>query len=629
MTSRCLLLLSACVAYTPWARAADPGGFDAHGFNLATLTSDPRAPLVVERPARFEMGDLSIGGVFEYASLPLAQYTRTDGVLSDRTPVLDDIFALNMSAAIAVWDRARVGVAVPIYFTSTGSGSVPQGAGLGDIRLTGMVEIIRPDDGDAGGLGLGVIPYIDLPSGDEASVLGQGGATGGGKLAASWEGTAWTLGGDAGVQFEPAIDLENLQGSDKLQLGGHLGYLLDPSLGVNLEAHVEVPFQANDAAGTDLPGEALLSVRRRTDGGGHVLVGGAVALSRGASAANYRVFLGGGFGSVPRVVDTDLDGLIDTKDKCPTDPETVNTYRDEDGCPDERPMLALRITRDGAGVAGALVSLSDGTAPVQALSGLDPWMVGTQPGTAWTARASLGACLAGEAAVTATEGRTDLIVSLQPVRNAQATVEVVDPAGNPVPGAVVSWSAAEAACAPAGAPLIGVKTPTGTGKHTATASAIGFRPGSASVELQAGDDVTVRIVLTPVAVKVTQQQIVLLAPVYFDYNQATIRADSFVVVDDVLAVLREHPELHKVEIGGHTDSDGSSAYNQDLSQRRVDAVRAYLIERGIDADRLVARGYGESRPVATNRTDDGKAKNRRVEFVIVGRAEPAGTPRAR
>ena len=69
-----------------------------------------------------------------------------------------------------------------------------------------------------------------------------------------------------------------------------------------------------------------------------------------------------------------------------------------------------------------------------------------------------------------------------------------------------------------------------------------------------------------------------------------------------------------VEVAGHTDSVGAESYNQSLSERRAKAVKSYLVERGIDADRLTVRGYGESEPVADNATKEGRAENRRVEL---------------
>jgi OOP family OmpA-OmpF porin len=87
-------------------------------------------------------------------------------------------------------------------------------------------------------------------------------------------------------------------------------------------------------------------------------------------------------------------------------------------------------------------------------------------------------------------------------------------------------------------------------------------------------------------------------------------------LDDVVQILQENPEL-AVRIEGHTDADGEDDYNLSLSDQRAKSVMAYLVEHGVAAERLSAKGYGELRPVAPNDTEDGKAKNRRVDFMIV------------
>lgn len=102
--------------------------------------------------------------------------------------------------------------------------------------------------------------------------------------------------------------------------------------------------------------------------------------------------------------------------------------------------------------------------------------------------------------------------------------------------------------------------------------------------------------------------------VFFAVGKSQVEVQSFGLLNDVSTLLKLHPEI-KLEIGGHTDSQGSKAYNLGLSQRRVDAVMIYLRGRGIAAERLTARGYGESTPIESNRSAAGRAKNRRVEFI--------------
>ncbi|MFA5685146.1 MAG: OmpA family protein [Lysobacteraceae bacterium] len=102
--------------------------------------------------------------------------------------------------------------------------------------------------------------------------------------------------------------------------------------------------------------------------------------------------------------------------------------------------------------------------------------------------------------------------------------------------------------------------------------------------------------------------------VHFDTARATIRPESSAVLDQAAAMLREASSA-SVEVAGHTDNVGDAAANQSLSEQRAASVRQALVERGIDAARLSAKGYGASQPVADNRSEEGRAKNRRVELV--------------
>lgn len=100
--------------------------------------------------------------------------------------------------------------------------------------------------------------------------------------------------------------------------------------------------------------------------------------------------------------------------------------------------------------------------------------------------------------------------------------------------------------------------------------------------------------------------------VLFDTNKAVIKTNSFREVDNLITVMKDYPELN-VTIEGHTDNVGSAASNKKLSQRRADAVKKYMVGKGIDASRLTAVGFGLEKPIASNATKEGRAKNRRVE----------------
>lgn len=100
----------------------------------------------------------------------------------------------------------------------------------------------------------------------------------------------------------------------------------------------------------------------------------------------------------------------------------------------------------------------------------------------------------------------------------------------------------------------------------------------------------------------------------FDVNKAVIKPESMGTLNGIVKIMTDNPDI-KFEVGGHTDSDGEDAANLKLSQARADAVRNQLITMGVDAERLTSKGYGETKPISDNTTLEGKANNRRVEFV--------------
>lgn len=107
---------------------------------------------------------------------------------------------------------------------------------------------------------------------------------------------------------------------------------------------------------------------------------------------------------------------------------------------------------------------------------------------------------------------------------------------------------------------------------------------------------------------------IVLRGVHFDFDKATIRSDSVPVLREAAKTLKENPSVNVI-IEGHTDSQGTEEYNERLSVRRANAVKDYLVKLGVAANRLTAQGKGESQPVASNDTEEGRAENRRVELL--------------
>lgn len=115
-----------------------------------------------------------------------------------------------------------------------------------------------------------------------------------------------------------------------------------------------------------------------------------------------------------------------------------------------------------------------------------------------------------------------------------------------------------------------------------------------------------------------EDQNITLQGVKFEFDKATLTANAQVILRDVVEALKGQPSM-RVQIAGHTDAIGTNAYNEDLSRRRAASVQQFLVEHGIDPDRLTTIGYGETRPIATNATPQGRQKNRRVVFHILSK----------
>jgi OOP family OmpA-OmpF porin len=120
----------------------------------------------------------------------------------------------------------------------------------------------------------------------------------------------------------------------------------------------------------------------------------------------------------------------------------------------------------------------------------------------------------------------------------------------------------------------------------------------------------------PVAEKVT-----FATDVLFDFDKSVVKPEGKSKLDDLAAKIRGI-NLEVVIAIGHTDSIGSDAYNQKLSVRRAESVKAYLVSKGIEANRVYTEGKGKKQPVADNKTREGRAKNRRVELEVIGTRRP-------
>ena len=109
-----------------------------------------------------------------------------------------------------------------------------------------------------------------------------------------------------------------------------------------------------------------------------------------------------------------------------------------------------------------------------------------------------------------------------------------------------------------------------------------------------------------------------LKNIFFDFDKATLKKQSFIELNHVAQFMRENPTV-RIELSGHTDYKGSDEYNMTLSTDRAKAALEYLAKKGVPRSRMEYKGYGKTQPIADNKTEEGRAINRRTEIMIIGK----------
>lgn len=194
------------------------------------------------------------------------------------------------------------------------------------------------------------------------------------------------------------------------------------------------------------------------------------------------------------------------------------------------------------------------------------------------------------------------------------TLVPVDPHGRPVDEA--TWRT------PAGELAVGTTTvDLPAGHHQLAVTAEGFFGHTVEIDVREGVPSEVQVVLGASQVVLTERRIVIHDTIYFETAKAVIKPESHELCRQIARVMIEHPEVLLVSVEGHADARGSHEYNKDLSTRRAAAVRAFLIANGVHADRLQSAGWGEERPVVEGDDEDAWSQNRRVEFLVLERAD--------
>ncbi len=533
--------------------------FDGHGIVVPTGDGDLRDPLTLWRAERQVRGSWGAWGTFEYANNPLVQHERTPEGDVFREPLLAHVFGLHVAGQYSPHERVGIAADLPLWFTSTGLDGT-QGIAAGDLSLSVPVGILLPREGEGLSVGLSAVPFLRAPTGATARFLGTDGFSGGGSLVTTLQGGRFSGTVQVGAEGQPASDLDGLLWGSQLMFGGSFGALITERVAVHAELAGRHVFaeQAQPSLGT--PMELALTARGRNRSGLRMHGGVATSLTPGASAAVLRLFAGAGwtFGKDLAPLDADLDGIADRADACPAEPEDMDGFEDADGCPD--------LDNDADGI----VDERD-LCPMQAED---------------------------------TDDFEDLDGCPDLDNDADGIVDTADAC--PLDREDADGFEDEDGC-----PDL---DNDGDGIADGDDMCIDKPEDGKAPNATDGCPTDVKTVLT-------KEKIVILDKVRFNTNRATLRPDAYAILDSVAETLLEHPEIQKIRIEGHTDHQGNDDFNQHLSERRAVTVRNYLISKGVHADRLVSEGYGESSPIATNDTAEGREQNRRVEFMVVGEGD--------
>ncbi|MEZ4403984.1 MAG: OmpA family protein [Kofleriaceae bacterium] len=525
-----------------------------------------------------------------------------------------------LGASLVVHARIGVGIDLPLILAQRRDAMVPGvigtltgvgGVGLGDLRLTPKFQLLRQAHEK---VDLTLVPALVLPTGRGTNYRGDDGPSFAPYLALSRREARFRWALDLGYAFRHKTGVGNLIVDDELRL--RAGAAVAVAAPVELAATVSVATAAADPFGDfarnhlEVIGGPTVDLGERWQ----VFAAGGVGLQPGYGTPDWRalagVRLGVHRGAGP--VDWDHDGLIAT-DQCPRDAEDLDGYQDEDGCPDP--------DNDGDGV----LDIADG-APLEPedRDGFEDGDGVPDPDN-------------DQDGVPDVDDRCPLAAeNVNGFEDDDGCPDEPDRDGDGVADATDQ-------CPDQPEDRDGFEDDDGCPEDNdgdGVADGVDRCPAEAGPadnqgcpdQDRDGDTVVDRLDNCPdepgkvanhgckdkqLAV-LSAGTIEILDVVYFKTNKDVIQARSFKLLDSVAAIIRNHPELPSITIEGHTDDRGDDSYNLDLSQRRAEAVRQYLIGRGIDGARLVARGYGETRPLKPNTTNANRSANRRVEFKVDG-----------
>ncbi len=604
MRQKCLracALLAATFVWAAPAWAQDETRGDVQNFEPAV---GPGAIFSVEGADTLGSMKFLAGLGFNYSSAPLVSVSAS----GEESRIVDQQLALNLMGGFGVADLVQIDLLMPLYPVNnvTIQGDDRSGFTVGDLQLRAKGALMSSEDGP---VGLGLQLGVGAPTGNSDAFVGAGGFAITPELIADTRLGPVLLALNLGARFKPTIELSNQQQGAELRYGAGAQWgLMDGLLDVGAEVFGRTPF-AQAFSPDSTPLEGLIGVTLNTPVGLSVSTGAGGGLVAGYGAPEFRAFVNLTYDSEPReplepeidpTQDTDEDGIPDVTDKCVDKAEDIDTWEDEDGCPDS--------DNDNDGVLD-----TDDKCPLELG---DPANEGC-PVVDKDADGVLDAEDKCPDVAEDPDGFEDEDGCPDKDNDEDGILDAEDKC--PLEKEDLDGFADEDGCPELdndedGIPDAQDKCPTEPETYNGNDDEDGCPDGKQTV------------VITKTSVQVTEK-------IYFATGKDTILKKSYGVLDIIATVVRRHPEVTKLSIQGHTDDVGDAVQNQKLSEARAAAVKAYLEDKGIEAGRLASVGYGESQPackdiaalIKTKRLERKNRKRvkecreaaRRVEFKII------------
>ncbi len=466
----------------------------------------------------------------------------------------------DLLGGFSLTDNFDLGVAIPVVLTQSGDLN-DTGFGMGDVRIVPRFRFFG--DGRTGFSMAGVLD-VRLPTGIRSDFQGGEFRVEPRVVADLPIGKHW-VGANLGWMFRPSDEQVGLRVNDTLNLGFAADLKVNDLLHVVPELNTSLSIAAGRVRSGQLPVELLGAARFLPAEGWMAQVGAGTGLVAGFGAPDFRLIAGVSYRPATEVIDDgdrDGDRIPDSRDECVDVPEDWDGFEDDDGCPDS--------DNDGDGI------LDDQDDCPNIAEDFDGWLDDD---------GCLDADNDGDGILDADDGAPNEPEDFDGWQDDDGIPDLDNDFDN------ILDTADDCPLEPE--VINGVDDADGC-------------PDEGGLVL------------------VTCENVELGEAVFFETDSDVIMPRSFEMLNQAAGALRVAQNIVLLRIEGHTDSRASDEYNLDLSQRRAESVRRYLIEEGVADVRLVARGYGETQPRATNDTEEGMAMNRRVDLVIVEQTRCVG-----